>query len=109
MATSSLGLLASAYGDDDDSEEEAAAPAAASAAASTSLVSVAAAPQVLDEALSAHASGMWNAVREEGKAKKQRVVYQNPEYEEMWAPMQGPSLSTHEQRAAGIQAKSTFR
>jgi pre-mRNA-processing factor 17 len=105
MATSGLGLLASAYGDsEDDSEGEAAAPAAASS--STAIV-VNAAPSVMDEAPNAHESGMWNVAKED-KAKRMRVLNQNPEYEELWAPEQGPSLSVHEQRSAGIRAKSAF-
>ena len=32
-----------------------------------------------------------NALKQD-KAKRQHVLYQNPEYEEMWAPEQGPSL-----------------
>ena len=50
---------------------------------------------------------MWNALTVD-KQKKQHILYQNPQYEEMWAPEQGPSLTNAEQRAAGIKAKSHF-
>ena len=104
-ANSALGFLASAYGDDDD-DDEAATGTATAAGASTAIV-VNSAPLVVDERPSGHELGMWNAVKQD-KQKTQQVVYQNPTYEEMWAPAQGPSLSAHEQRSAGIKAKTTF-
>lgn len=100
MATSALGMLASSYGDSDEEPESAAAPAP------TAIV-INAAPTVGEARPSSHEGGMWNALTTD-KQKAQQVVYQNPQYEEMWAPEQGPSLSAHEQRAAGIKAKSAF-
>ena len=95
--TSGLGLLAAQYGDsDEDDEQPGAAAAAAAASASTSLV-INPAPLVMDARPDGHESGMWNAIKED-KAKRTAAVYQNPTYEEMWAPQHGPSLSTDEQR-----------
>jgi pre-mRNA-processing factor 17 len=102
MATSGLGLLASSYGDDSD-DAETGEPAAA---ASTAIV-VNAAPTVGEDMPNGHQLGMWNAIQDD-RQKKGKVVYQNPQYEEMWAPQQGPSLTVHEQRAAGLKAKSSF-
>eukprot|EP00322_Chrysochromulina_rotalis_P027344 CAMPEP_0115870836 /NCGR_PEP_ID=MMETSP0287-20121206/22544_1 /TAXON_ID=412157 /ORGANISM="Chrysochromulina rotalis, Strain UIO044" /LENGTH=571 /DNA_ID=CAMNT_0003325595 /DNA_START=8 /DNA_END=1723 /DNA_ORIENTATION=- len=102
MATSGLGLLASAYGDSDDEVE---APAASVPTSTTMVVNTA--PLVDDGRPTGHEGGMWNALTVD-KQKKQQVVYQNPSYEEMWAPEQGPSLTAHEQRSAGIKAKSAF-
>ena len=104
--TSGLGLLAAQYGDsDEDDEQPGSAAAAAAASASTSLV-INPAPLVMDARPDGHESGMWNAIKED-KAKRTAAVYQNPTYEEMWAPQHGPSLSTDEQRAAGVKAKSS--
>lgn len=100
MSTNALGLLASSYGDSDDEPAEAPAPAPAPMVINS-------APLVLAAAPTGHEGGLWNAVQED-KKKRQQVVYQNPEYEEMWAPQQGPSLSVDEQRAAGIKAKAHF-
>ena len=92
MATSGLGLLASAYGDDDEDEGglgEAAAPTA---------IVVNPAPAVMDARPDGHAGGMWNAIKED-KGKQSRAVYQNPTYDEMWAPEQGPSASSSQPRS----------
>jgi len=97
--TSGLGLLAASYGDDSDEETGTAA-----AAASTAIV-VNPAPSVLDSRPDSHEGGMWGAIKVD-RAKQSAAVYQNPTYEEMWAPVQGPSLGAGEQRAAGVQAKS---
>ena len=104
-ATGGLGLLSSMYGDDDDDDEEAAAIQAARASSSTMLVQ--AAPFVMAEAPKGHEL----AVLDKGTVDKktsQTVVYHNPGYETMWADTQGPSLSSHEQRMAGIKAKNHY-
>ena len=84
MATSALGLLASSYGDDDD-EEDAAVPATSHA------IVVNAAPTVTDAKPESHMLTQWNALKED-KVHAQQVMYQNPEYDAMWAPEQGPCL-----------------
>ena len=109
MATSALGLLASAYGDDDDDDDDDdAGPATGSAPSSSGAIVVNPVPAVVDTAPSSHVGGAWNALKED-KRKRQHVLYQNPEYEEMWAPQQGPSLSVTEQRQAGIQSKANVQ
>ena len=104
MASSSLGLLAAAYGDD-DSDAESAPPATAPGAPMPIVLNTA--PLVADDRPRGHEGGLWNAVKKD-KAKKQTVLYANPEYDELWAPEQGPSLGVQEQRAAGIKAKNAF-
>jgi len=102
MATSALGLLASAY-DDDDDDEPAPAPAPRTLVVNT-------APAVLDDRPRGHELACWDAIgrAKMDKAHGQRVLYQNPEYDALWAPEQGPSLQATEQRAAGVKAKSHF-
>lgn len=99
--TSSLGLLASSY----EEEEAAAAPAAASG--STVLV-VNAAPTVLVEYGGAGTSKAPIFKMEEDAKHGQLVMKSNPEYEDMWAPEQGPTLDPAAQRAAGIKSKHRF-
>lgn len=106
MATSGLGLLASAYGDDDD--DDAAAGGSAAAPAASSVTTICAAPQVTDDMPRGHEGGHWDAIKPDA-SKRGHVLYQNPVYEEMWAPQQGPSMTAHEQRAAGIKAKNHFQ
>ena len=64
----------------------------------------------MDIAPQGHTSEMWGAIAraKEDKAHGQTVVFQNAEYEAMWAPEQGPALEPHQQRAAGVKAKSHF-
>ena len=66
MATSGLGLLASAYGDSED-EEEAPAPAP------TAIV-VNPAPSVMGARPDSHEGGMWNAIKTD-KAKQQSLAF----------------------------------
>ena len=107
--TSGLGLLASAYGDSGSDEEEAVpSGAAASSSSASTALTVNPAPGVIDVAPASHVGGMWNALKED-KAKRQTVLYQNPAYEEMWAPQQGPTLSVAEQRAAGVSSKGAHK
>ena len=99
---SGLGLLASAYGDSDEEEK-----APASDPAPTTMV-INTAKEVSDVAPTGHLGGLHCAIQQDPTSRKQDVLYQNPQYDEMWAPQQGPSLNADEQRAAGIKAKSHF-
>ena len=99
-ATGGLGLLSSMYGDDDDDDEEAAAVQAARASSSSTMV-VQAAPHVMAEAPRGHELAVLDKGTEDKKTS-QTVVYHNPGYETMWAHTQGPALSSHEQRVAGL-------
>ena len=106
--TSALGMLAAAYGDDDDDDDDDddQTGAAAASRSSTSIV-VQAAPSVVDDKPRGHELAMWDAGKED-KKHAQSVVYHNPVYETMWAAEQGPSLSQHEQRMAGVKAKNHY-
>jgi len=99
MATSALGLLASAYDDDDDKP---APPATASTA-----VVVNAAPTVIEEKAHTQQLALWAEAKED-KKHGQTVMHYNPEHDAMWAPEQGPSMQPSELRAAGIKSKSHF-
>jgi len=98
-ATGGLGLLSSMYGDDDDDDDEAAAVQAARAPSSTMVVQ--AAPHVMAAAPRGHELAVLDKGTEDKKTS-QTVVYHNPGYETMWAHTQGPALSSHEQRVAGL-------
>ena len=98
-ATGGLGLLSSMYGDDDDDEEAAAVQAARASSSSTMVVQ--AAPHVMAEAPRGHELAVLDKGTEDKKTS-QTVVYHNPGYETMWAHTQGPALSSHEQRVAGL-------
>ena len=98
-ATGGLGLLSSMYGDDDDDDEAAAVQAARASSSSTMLVQ--AAPHVMAEAPRGHELAVLDKGTEDKKTS-QTVVYHNPGYETMWAHTQGPALSSHEQRVAGL-------
>ena len=100
-ATGGLGLLSSMYGDDDDDDDEAAAVQAAARASSSSTMVVQAAPHVMAEAPRGHELAVLDKGTEDKKTS-QTVVYHNPGYETMWAHTQGPALSSHEQRVAGL-------
>ena len=101
--TGGLGLLSSMYGDDDDEAGE----TQAAASSSSSKMVVQSAPYVLAEAPSGHELVVLDAGKEDKKTS-QTVVFHNPGYETMWADTQGPSLSAHEQRMAGIKAKNNY-
>lgn len=100
---SALGLLGSYYGDDDDDEGEEETTGGAS---SSSAIVVQAAPSVLDAAPKGHELAVLDMPKEDKKG--QSVMYHNAGYETMWAAEQGPSLSTHEQRMAGVKAKNHY-
>ena len=97
--TSGLGLLSSAYGDDDDDDD------GATSAAPMPLV-VNAAPGVVEAAPRGHELAHWSAAKEQRDGSQ--VLYANPEYDTMWAPEQGPSLTQGQQRSAGIKSKQHF-
>ena len=99
--TSSLGLLASAY--DGESDEE---PETGASAASTALV-INATPTVADGKPDGQELAQYTAMKEDVK-HAQHVMMTNPEYDAMWAPEQGPTLQTHQQRLAGIKTKNHF-
>ena len=104
MASSALGLLASNY---DDSDVDDAAPAPAPA---TRALVVNTAPVVMDDRPRGHELAAWDAIgrAKDDKVRGQKVLYQNPEYDALWAPEQGSSLDAAEQRSAGVKAKSHF-
>ena len=108
--SSGLGLLAAIYDDDSDDGNAAVGATGASALSSSAPggpLMVNPAPLVEDERPRGHEGGMWGAFQEDKKTR-QTTLYANPEYEEIWAPEQGPSLTVNEQRAAGLKAKASF-
>ena len=60
----------------------------------------------VDDKPRGHEGALWNALSTD-KQSHQKIVYQNPSYEEIWTPVQGPALSVDEQRVNGGIRKNT--